>query len=602
MNPRNTWLWVVVAAALFAVIFALEKFVRKPDPGPIRVLPGLRALDVNSVEVLPKGRPAIHAERTNRVWHLINPPYPAQARSIVELLTALEHLTAAPYITPKELKATPNADQQYGFDPPQASLIIGQKNYLVLIGNRTALGDQLFAQVAGADGVYVVDADLLRLIPQSVDEWREKALVDWNQVLFDRLVVTNTGKVLELEFDTASRVWRMVHPISLRADAVKVEAALQQLQGLLVRQFVSDEPKPDLDAYGLQNPDLSLSFSLGTNTVLSLRFGKSPTNSADLVYARRDDRNTIVTVAKDSFQPWLASSSQEFRDFLDHHLFALDRQPDLIEIIAQDNFALQRLTNGTWLVAAPNLQTFPADPELMAEFSSALANLRFTEIEREIVLDPDLPTYGLKPAARQYTLKAADPAAADGSTNSVLTQLDFGIRDDKAYARRKGEDFVYAINPRDLDRLPTASWQMRERQIWNFSETNVARIAIRQNGKEFAVVHHGPNSWGLAPGSQGVINSGAMEEVAHRLGGLSAASWIARGDQDRAQYGFTTNACELVVELNDGRKLSVELGCPSNSGHVCAMVKLDQEPWIFETPLSVRLFVQQYLKLPADTP
>ena len=34
MNSRSTWVWIGVAGALFAAIFALEKFGPKPPPGP----------------------------------------------------------------------------------------------------------------------------------------------------------------------------------------------------------------------------------------------------------------------------------------------------------------------------------------------------------------------------------------------------------------------------------------------------------------------------------------------------------------------------------------------------------------------------------------
>ena len=94
------------------------------------------------------------------------------------------------------------------------------------------------------------------------------------------------------------------------------------------------------------------------------------------------------------------------------------------------------------------------------------------------------------------------------------------------FVHRADEDFIYAITPEDFSRLPEAGWEFRDRRIWNFSETNVAQITLRQNGKTRTMVHDGENKWSLAPGSQGIINPPAIEETVHRLGELTALGWV----------------------------------------------------------------------------
>src|SRR5436190_22653850 len=104
MNPKSTIRWVIAAAALFAFIFFFERHLRKPETGPAKVLPGLIAADVNSLQILPKGQLPIHAKRINGVWHLTEPlDYPARTNRIEALLAALESLTAT-FIPPQELK------------------------------------------------------------------------------------------------------------------------------------------------------------------------------------------------------------------------------------------------------------------------------------------------------------------------------------------------------------------------------------------------------------------------------------------------------------------------------------------------------------------
>ena len=172
--------------------------------------------------------------------------------------------------------------------------------------------------------------------------------------------------------------------------------------------------------------------------------------------------------------------------------------------------------------------------------------------------------------------------------------------DDRVYAQRTDESSLYTVTQADLALLPAASWQLRERRLWQFDENDVARIVIHQDGRTRAIVRNGVNRWSLAPGSQGIINDLALDEVAHQLGGLAAESWIAQGDDAPARYGFTTNSLRVEVELKTGRKLDVDFGATAPSGTTFALVQLDDHPWIFE--ISWRLFhqfIQPYLTIPA---
>src|SRR6266480_2187396 len=105
MNPKNTWIWIIVAAGLFAFIFLLKQFGDKPAVGPLPVLPGFKAAEVTSLQVHPAAQSVIRAERTRGNWKLTKPVnYAAQAVSIESLLAALEQLMPASQISATELR------------------------------------------------------------------------------------------------------------------------------------------------------------------------------------------------------------------------------------------------------------------------------------------------------------------------------------------------------------------------------------------------------------------------------------------------------------------------------------------------------------------
>ena len=522
MNPRNTWIWAVVAAGLFAFIFFVERHAGVPAGGPGKIIPDFQAAAVARIEVVPGNELAIRAERTNGSWRLTAPlSYPAQTFSIETLLAALERLVPARHIGPQELKNYPRMNEEFGFAAPQASIVIeqGDVQTRLYIGARTPPGNQVYLQVVGREGVYVVDADLLKRLPRNADDWRDTTLVSLDQVKFDRLVVTNTGKVLDLRRESASGLWRMASPNNARADNDRIVASLQRIRNLQVQQFVSDRATPDLESMGLQPPEVILGFKDGTNTMLVVDVGRSPTNNPELVYARRIDPNAIVLIARDAIDPWLASQSHDFRDFLDRHPVAVTAPPDIVEVRGAESFALQRQTNDVWRVMERDL---PADPVLVKELLAQLTGLQ-GEIEKDSVTAPILPTYGLDRPVRQFVLRStaaaaatpsAPPAAAtsapapvvvtgavpatvtgavpatvtgavpatvtgavpatvtgavpatvtaavvaavEGLAGVVMAQLDFGTNQEgRVFARNPAEDFIYAVKSADFEQV--AKW------------------------------------------------------------------------------------------------------------------------------------------------
>jgi hypothetical protein len=247
MKARTTWILVLLMAGLFAFIVLFERHLRQAGEAapPGRILPQLSAAAVTSIQVRPSNQLEICVERTNNTWQLTKPiVYPAHAPNVEGLLRGLENLAGQAQIPAGDLRGRANADKEFGFDPPQFTLVIHQGNYRhqILVGARTALKDQVFLQAVGTVGIFLVDADLLKLIPNRVDEWRNPVLIDLNRLVFDRLAVTNGAKVFELQRDATNKLWRMTHPMQARADNPKIEDALQKLQALRVNQFASDNP------------------------------------------------------------------------------------------------------------------------------------------------------------------------------------------------------------------------------------------------------------------------------------------------------------------------------------------------------------------------
>jgi hypothetical protein len=595
MSSKNTWIWFVVAAALFAFIFSFQRFSRSSTTESSHIFSDLRPNVVTSIQVIPVNALEIRAERTNNAWSLTKPViYPAQPAAVEGLLAALQKLTPITRISAGELREHRDADMEYGFDPPQTSLVVtdgGQRRQLQ-VGNKTAPGDQVFLRVVGVDGAFVADADWLKFIPHSANDWRDTALVDFNGGTPDWIVLTNGTKVIELHYNTTNRLWRMARPLVARADGSRIMEALQALQTTRILQFISDDTKTDPSVFGLFPADLDLWLGYGTNFTTAIHIGKSPTNAASQVYARREGWNAIVTTAKEPLLPWHGAVN----DFRSPYLLDLSVPIAEIEVRGQNDFILQQQGTNEWRALG---EKFPVDAGSVQQFIKTLASLRVAEFVKDVVTAPDLPAYGLATPTRQITL-----LSAAGNTNAVIAQLLFGAtQTNEVFVKRADEDFVYAVTLEDFNRLPEAGWEFREHRIWTFSENDVTQIAIHQDGKTRQIVRNGPNKWSFAPGSEGIINPPALEETAHRLGELAAAGWIGRNMTNLDKLGWNTNNLQITVELKNGATNTVDFvrDLPQDQTAL-ATVTLDGEHWTFVFPPALYQFVLSYLTIPTNVP
>jgi hypothetical protein len=599
MNPKHTWAWIAVGAGLFAFIFFFERHRQRPAPGLAPLLSNFKAADVTSVRVRPANTPdMIRVDRTNSGWTITQPvAFPANQTRVEALLAVLERLAPATVITARELQNHPKADEEFGFHNPQYLLELQQADLHTLkFGARTAPGDQVFVQVVGGVDVFVVDAELMKLLPGSINDWRDPTLLDLGSLVFDRISITNAGKVIALQHDATNNLWRSSEPLPARADRRHLDLLLQKLHGLSISQFVSDDPAADLDTFGLSPPGLSLAFARGTNQTALLQFGK--TNAAGHFFARRVGINSVVTVPPEPLVPW----REPVNEFRDRQLLAVPEGLREIEVRAAENFILQRTPSNTWQIAT---EKFPADPALVNDFLTTLGRLEIAQFVQDAVLSPDLGRYGLTSPTQQVIFRIP---AAPGTTNAPLAHVSFGYTvGENIYARRADEDSVYAVRMADVQTLPVAGWQLRQRRIWNFQEHELARVVIHQAGKTRELIHDGTNSWSFAAGSQGILNGLAIEQTT--LGFCNHAAppwvtaWVARGEAARAgRYGITTNTLALTFELKRGEKFDIHFGANSPAQYPYARVTLEGEPWIFEFSTALYHLVDNYLTIPANVP
>ncbi len=597
MNPRTTLILIAVALGLGAYIYFVDQPAAEAAGRARQVaklLPGFNPAKVTSVEVICSNQ-TVRAELKNSQWRLVNPPYPAQLTAIEGFLESLKSLNRESEIPAQEIISKSGGLSPFGLDPPWAMIRVQAETNLVQlrVGAKTLLGNRVYVQPVGASGIYLTDAALVQHIPASVDAWRNPMLVPDSGLVFDCLTITGANS-FKLERDPSSRLWRLTDPINSRADFGRVEYLVQQLISTRVSRFVSDDPKEDLEPYGLQSPVADLALALGSNTVFRVQFGKSPTNDPTRVYARRLSHTNVVLVPRELVE----LVGKPYTEFQDRTLLSFrPAWVDRIEARAHEAFAVQRRGSNDWRIVEP-FQA-PADRQLMRLFLEDLGKLEIVRFEKDVVTD--FVPYGLATPTRQYVLLTT-VTNATGVTNQPLAQVQFGGHPsnefDKVFCRRTDESSVYVGSFGDMNRLASAAFALRDRRIWSFVSTNVTAITVTQRGQKRTWARHPVTK--LWHKDDTILNA-AIEETLHRLGQLQADDWVARGEDQAKLLKVDGSEYQLVLDLSEAgtpRKLTLNLRLGVR-GQPYGSVVLEQDQLVvFKFPASLYGLVLQYLSVP----
>ena len=593
-------LWLVgLCVALSAFLFFYERMPRDTTPpgSPVKLLPELKASTITGVLLKRTNQIVLKVVGTNDHWNLVTPfGYPAQPYAILSLLTSLEELTGQDYISFEEMTARKQTAAEFGFDVPLATLTVekGLQRTEIQFGKRTPVGDQVYVQVAGKTGISLVTAEVLDRLPRTANDWRDPSLLGMRGLAIDRLEVRSAGRGFAAQVGLTNGVFYLTKPLQVRANTPKIGELLQLIRLAQVSQFVTGGGATELEPYGLHSPELELVLARGTNELLTVQFGKSPTNDPSAVFARRSQHNNIVLVPR----LLLDALRVPFTELRDPHLVTFRPEAvEGIEVVSDESFHVQRQAGETWSIGSS--PTNQADAATIRDWLTHLNRVEIQDFVKDVVTD--FSAYGLAPAQRRILLKGA--AAAAGSTNSILVQIEFGnVQDDLVYARRTDENSVYAIKRGDVARFPSASWQLRDRRVWSFAPGQLARATVRQHGKTREIIRNAAGHWTLAPGSEGILNPATTEETLTHLAELRAEVWAARGEDQRARFGFTETGHKITLELKSGDKPAafvVEFGMRAPSRFPYALTTLEGQPYIFEFPFALFFEVLRDLSIPA---
>ena len=230
MKTRSNWLLAAAALLLLAYVVFIER------RGGLRVA-GFGGSSATFAPLLAEELTGLEFASSNRVlavqrttvrnpWTLRIPfEGGAEQSRIAAIAQALASLRPSSYIPPKDVAAAGGA-RAFGFEnllAPRLTVRAGDQAPVILnFGDRTLGGTRFYFQRVGNPGVFVAERSLLDALPNSADDWRERALFPTPRDGFDRLELKGITE-FRAERDSTGN-WRLKRPLDARANSERLIA------------------------------------------------------------------------------------------------------------------------------------------------------------------------------------------------------------------------------------------------------------------------------------------------------------------------------------------------------------------------------------------
>ena len=259
--------------------------------------------DVNKLTLSAADGRTMTLERAGGKWRMTQPvSAEAEAFEVDSLVRSVVDL---------QTQGTTDA-QATGLDKPRYTIDFTTSDgtsHTLLVGEKTAVGDNLYVAKKDQGQTQVVSADLLERLEKQPGDFRSKKLVEMS-----------TGDVTSIEIDKpdgkivlskSGEDWKVTQPQNFPAEKSEVDNILFDLTGLRANEFVSENAAAEATQFDLARPRLTATLSttkpaLPVGVAAPTTAATAPTTGpAPLVikFGRYDDvlkENVYVTTSQSS--------------------------------------------------------------------------------------------------------------------------------------------------------------------------------------------------------------------------------------------------------------------------------------------------------------
>ncbi len=557
---------VVMALALVALAYAYFGDRGVTDSERERrahlLFPAFRRDDLQYLE-LDRGDQKVRFEASfddagEREWRMTVPgSEKGDPIAIDRLLTALEYASYE--------RKVPSGGA--GFDSPRARGTLSMKDvvyHFELGGEATPPEGAAYFRLEG-EGSFVVKKDLVSVLLQTTDAYRDRSVLPYLSIDLDRFEVAGTQPWAIERMDDVS--FRIASPAAKYKGIRASRSGLDKVWGALAEMRAESFPPADELAHQTVAPIIltmtPTDLDNRPRAVLDV-WGACANAPDDVLLQRVQPAPLAACVPKGS----LVGISTPLDDLVDKHLFAAipDEVEELVveSLVDKSKIEIARKGEGWHQRAATN-----GDRDLSKD-ETDLANAFVKAIvasEGEI-LDPKPPPFS--PTFRVKITRAG---------SHVLETVDLF----NAQAHRLSDDAVLQLSP-SVFRLLQPHSAFRASTIWSdaLEGARIDQLSTDCAGVKQVVARDAGDKFYFQTPAKVPVDSANVIALAEAIERIRATSWIA--DADDGSLG-TTNGCtvSLTVYANAGKRTeTIRLGADAGDGETFA--RANEDPAVFTVP------------------
>ena len=456
MRPRNTFLLLLVLAALGAYLYWVELPQQQRQAEEKRLF----AFDKEAVTAINLDYPdhAIALEKTAEGrWRIVRPlEADADDTTVKNLIGTLADAQAT-----KTLENVGDKLGSYGLATPEVTVTLTVKDTGALpalkVGKTTQVGFSAYAQKGDDPKVYITGGALQAGMKKQVKDLRDKTVIAFDDAEVQKLALSHEQSAIVVEREGAGDRWTITAPARYPADGAEMRALLASIRGLRADDFVSEDAGTDLAQYGLVSPQLTLSVWLGKDQAQKTLLIGSTHEEAQkkTLYAKRAERPTVYTVPDYA----LKNLDKGLGALRDKTVLAFEKEKATKLVVTRKDGAGFTLAKreGSWHLETPGEGAERAPT--ITRFVDDVAGFKGNEIVAEKTVD--LAQYGL--AAPDLSIAVSDEKGPLGTVLASRTAPGASADTEApSYITAAGTGIVYGLKSYAFDRLDKKAADFRE--------------------------------------------------------------------------------------------------------------------------------------------
>jgi Domain of unknown function (DUF4340) len=559
MKARTTLLLLIIAVALGAFIFALDRWSQSTRERRERAAHVISVTRANIQGfTIRDGEDLIRVKAEGDAWKMIAPwQDDADAGVVDQLLDATQSLRPENVIT--DLGRGHKKSQMlkdFGLNKSRLRLKLEGKQMPAELqfGLDTAVQGESYLRIADDDAVYVVSNDLKNIVSKKPEDFRDHRMTPFLTTLINRVIFRVSGGEIELAKEQDN--WLLVRPIKGRASNDAVADILTRMNKAQIAKFVSDN-NSNRGSFGLDSPSNLVTLFGDDGKKVEIEIGRQVPSDQDCVYAGLPQRKSIVEVNK-AFASLFNITPNDLRDRKIARM-----NPDLIDRITVEHanepkIVLARDEN-RWRFLSP--ASAPANGDNITRLIQGVNDGEVSQFVSDTATD--LTKYGLDQPKLKITFSSysSENTAEANAGEIVLATLAFGNSENGfTYARLEEEPYIFSINDQLLANLPTTEFSFQTLDVLDLRRNQLASLRLERGGPEAVELLRGPQRKWVLKGHENQQNDGQIQLLLTTLTGLRAVAWVGN---PKPEYGLDQPSLLIRISYQSSeqnREVDVKFG------------------------------------------